>query len=211
MITDGIILDIDGTIWDTTEIVAVAWNNAKNVNFSYLPQITSSQLKEQFGKPMNEIAESLFPTLTAQQQEILLEECCIQEQKELSKINCDLTFEGVVDTIKTLSKSFNLFIVSNCQKGYCELVIQKNGLQNLIKDFECFGNNGKSKDQNISLIIQRNNLQKPVYVGDTQGDSDSCAKIGVPFIWASYGFGKNVTCTKKIDLFTDLLTVFKNL
>jgi phosphoglycolate phosphatase len=33
-------------------------------------------------------------------------------------------------------------------------------------------------------------LQAPVYVGDTMGDYTSATKAGVPFIFASYGFGE---------------------
>ena len=34
------------------------------------------------------------------------------------------------------------------------------------------------KDENISLIVKRNGLKKPVYVGDTQGDFEACKKAG---------------------------------
>ena len=49
---------------------------------------------------------------------------------------------------------------------------------------------GKNKDENIRLICDRNGLKAPIYVGDTQGDYDACKKVGVPFVWVSYGFGK---------------------
>ena len=63
----------------------------------------------------------------------------------------------------------------------------------------------KNKDENIRLIIERNNLKSPVYVGDTQGDFDACKKAGVPFIWAAYGFGKDVVADAgKIDEFSEL-------
>ena len=32
-------------------------------------------------------------------------------------------------------------------------------------------------------------MKSPVYVGDTMGDFLSCRKAGVPFVFASYGFG----------------------
>ena len=60
---DGIILDIDGTIWDTTFIVADAWNLAIEKNFPSVPRVNAGLLKTQFGKPMNVIADSLFTGL----------------------------------------------------------------------------------------------------------------------------------------------------
>ena len=38
--------------------------------------------------------------------------------------------------------------------------------------------------------MDRNNIKQAVYVGDTQGDCDASRLANVPFIFASYGFGK---------------------
>ena len=39
------------------------------------------------------------------------------------------------------------------------------------------------------MIVNRNNLDKAVYVGDIQGDYNATTKAGLPFIHAAYGFG----------------------
>ena len=186
---DSIILDVDGTIWNTTGIVATAWNQVIDENFPQVSHITADILKGQFGKTMDVIADNLFGVLSAEEKKLLMEKCCIEEQKALLSNTENITYKGVIETLQKLSKSVPLFIVSNCQKGYIELVIEKNCITDLIKDFECFGNNGNSKDENIRLIVKRNGLENPVYVGDTQGDYDACIKAGVPFVWAAYGFG----------------------
>ena len=186
---DSIILDVDGTIWNTTGIVASAWNKVIDENFPQVSHITADILKGQFGKTMDVIADNLFGVLSAEEKKLLMEKCCIEEQKALLSNTENITYKGVIETLQKLSKSVPLFIVSNCQKGYIELVIEKNCITDLIKDFECFGNNGNSKDENIRLIVKRNGLENPVYVGDTQGDYDACIKAGVPFVWAAYGFG----------------------
>lgn len=51
------------------------------------------------------------------------------------------------------------------------------------------GRTGKPKADNIRLVIERNNLDKAFYVGDTQGDYDATMAAGIPFIFAAYGFG----------------------
>ena len=128
------------------------------------------------------------------------------EQAALLENTKDIAYEGVIETIKKLSKVIPVFIVSNCQSGYIEVVMEKNGIKDFITDFECFGNNGFSKDKNICLIAQRNQLKNPVYVGDTQGDFESCQKADVPFIWAAYGFGRPYSNDyyAKIESFTEL-------
>ncbi len=46
-------------------------------------------------------------------------------------------------------------------------------------DHECWGNTGRS-----------NSAQRPVFVGDTDGDQTAAQENAVPFIHAAYGFGK---------------------
>ena len=187
---DSIILDVDGTIWDTTPIVAKAWNKAIEKLYPQVPRVTADTLKGQFGKTMDVIGRNLFEELTAEEQKKLLDQCCIEEQVALEENQENITYSGVVETIRALAAKVPVFIVSNCQAGYIELVIKKLGIADCITDFECFGNNGLPKDKNIRLVVERNGLKAPVYVGDTQGDFDACKLAGVPFIWAEYGFGK---------------------
>ena len=203
---DGLILDVDGTIWNTTGIVAEAWNKTIDTFFPQVPHVNAEILKGQFGKTMDVIADNLFGVLSAEDKKILMEKCCIYEQKALLENTKNITYEGVIETLKKLSSIIPIFIVSNCQSGYIELVIEKNKITPLIKDFECFGNTGKSKAENIKLIASRNGLKSPVYVGDTQGDYEACKEAGVPFIWAAYGFGKpeDNNYYAKIDSFTQL-------
>ena len=187
---DSIILDVDGTIWDTTPIVAKAWNKAIDLLFPQVPHVTADILKGQFGKTMDVIGRNLFGGLGPEEQKKLLDQCCLEEQLALEQNEEDITYPGVVETIRALAEKVPLFIVSNCQAGYIELVIKKLGISDYISDFECFGNNGLTKDKNIKLVVERNGLKTPVYVGDTQGDLEACKLAGVPFIWAEYGFGK---------------------
>ena len=87
--------------------------------------------------------------------------------------------------------------------------MEKNKITSFITDFECYGNTGLNKDQNIVLVIKKNNLKNAVYVGDTQDDYDACKKASIPFVWASYGFGKpdDENYFAKIENFSDLLKV----
>ena len=208
---DSIILDIDGTIWNTTSIVADAWNKAIDFTGYECQKVTAEMLKKEFGKTMDVIAEDLWPGLPLNARDELLRECCVQEQEAVKENETDITYPAVVQTVKELSTIFDFYIVSNCQSGYIELMLEKTGLGIFVKDFACFGDNGKPKSENIKLIVQRNSLKNPVYVGDTQGDMDSCALADVPFIWAKYGFGsvdeKNVFAV--IKQFSDLKTICK--
>ena len=56
----AIILDVDGTLWDTTGVVAEAWMQAASELMIPLDTpITADRLKQEFGKPMDEIAAGI--------------------------------------------------------------------------------------------------------------------------------------------------------
>ncbi len=202
--TDGIILDIDGTIWNTTNVITKAWNAA--IADSKLPaqEVNPQMLQKEFGKPMNIIADDLWPNLSQEQKNLLMQKCCEHEQIALLENTKDISYPTVIDTIKKLSSSFNFYIVSNCQTGYIELTMQKNGITSLINDSECYGDTKKYKADNLRLIVERNSIKNPVYVGDTQGDADACKEAGIPFIWAEYGFGEAKEFDAKITQFSQL-------
>lgn len=204
---DGIILDIDGTIWNTTGIVAVAWNRAIDISGFPARKVNAQDLQREFGKTMDVIASNLWPNLSKTEQEILLSNCCSEEHIALKENTLDITYPGVVETIKELSTVTNFFVVSNCQDGYIQLMLKKTGLESFVKDFECFGRTGKGKAENIMMVVQRNQLSTPLYVGDIQGDADACRQAGVPFAWASYGFGEVKEYAAKLNVFSDLKEV----
>ena len=156
---------------------------------------------------MKVIADNLFYDADEKTKELLMEQCCIYEHEELEKNKANLLFPDVVDTIRKLSEKYRLFIVSNCQAGYIELFVKKVGIEAYIKDWECFGNTGKCKGENIMLLMKRNNLTDAVYVGDTQGDYEATKMAQIPFIFAKYGFGHVEGCERAISGVAELLNL----
>lgn len=206
---DGIILDIDGTLWNTTSVVADAWNTVLEDRPDVPANITAERLQQLFGKLLPEIADALFPQLEKDERYALIDQCCELEHQFLRREDPDkMLFPGVPDTIRELSRTCKVFIVSNCQSGYIELFLEKTGLGSCITDFECPGYTGLGKADNIRLIIERNHLLHPVYVGDTDGDHKATRQAGIPFCHASYGFGKTEHPDYVIYRFSDLLSIF---
>src|SRR5204863_100821 len=82
-----------------------------------------------------------------------------------------------------------LFIVSNCQAGYVETFYRWSGLGPCFRDFECWGNTGRTKAENLAMLIARNGLRRTLLVGDTPGDQAAARECGVPFVYVDYGSG----------------------
>lgn len=204
---DGIIFDVDGTLWDSTQVVAVAYNRTIEDNTTLPTRVTPDDLKKLFGKPMDEIFARLLPELSRREQAHLAELCFEQEHLELEKTP-GTPYEGLKETLRILSEKYPLFIVSNCQSGYIELFLRKTGLGCYIKDHLCFGQTQTSKGQTILRLMKENNLTSPVYVGDTQGDADACLEAGIPFVFAEYGFGTVKNSQYRICSLYDLPKLF---
>ncbi len=83
---DGLIFDVDGTIWNSTGIVAEAWNAAIKEAGADADEVTAEILKGQFGKMMNVIGDNLFPRVPAgKERENLLHLCEAKEEKALAE------------------------------------------------------------------------------------------------------------------------------
>lgn len=190
----NLIFDIDGTLWNSTPIAAKAWTRAaKESGVDKIKDmiITDKILQKEFGKPMDVIADDLFGDIDKDAKAKLLENCCRLEHEYLEANEEDISYPDMRETMKRLSLTHRIFIVSNCQTGYIELVMKKNKITELVEDFECFGATGLSKGENISLVMKRNGLSKEetVYIGDTYGDYVASKDADIPFLFASYGFG----------------------
>lgn len=189
----NLIFDVDGTLWDSTPIVAEGWNRAIAEVGGCHAVITPRVLQREFGQPMDVIAEHLFGEVTdPEKRKALMEKCCLYEQQLLEENGRDLSYPGMRTCMEELAETYRLYIVSNCQCGYIELVMEKNQIGHLIRDFECFGNTGTSKGETIRILMERNHIavSDAVYIGDTQGDYEAASMAGIPFIFAEYGFGK---------------------
>lgn len=187
---DSIIFDVDGTLWDTTHVVADAWNEVVRSETSLDLSITPQKLKTLFGKTMPDIAAILFPEEPKENQLRLIDLCCQREEEALRKKSGAL-YPQLESVLTQLAARLPLFLVSNCQAGYIETFLDCTGFAPYITDHLCPGDTGEGKAENIREIIRRHHLESPVYVGDTDGDYQAVKSAGdsIPFIFASYGFG----------------------
>lgn len=205
---DSIIFDVDGTLWDSTPEVAIAWQTIARQNNVPYEHITSERLHKEFGKLMDDIAFSIFSGETKETALGVMDECMDYETAYLLS-HPPVPYDGIAQVFKYFSKKMPLFIVSNCQAGYIEVFLETTGLESCITDHLCPGDTGMVKADNIKQIVQKYNLKSPVYVGDTMGDFNSANEAGVDFIFAKYGFGSVPDAPETIYKPRDLIKIYE--
>ena len=206
-IHDSLIFDLDGTLWDSTTACEDAWNIAlKKVKVERAP-LTPEDVGKMMGLPIAKIFEKFFPDMGPEKRDLAAKEC-FQEELEIIRKMGAILYPGVQKGLLQLSERYWLFIVSNCQQPYLDTFFHYSGLKNLFKDTECHGNTRRPKGENIRSVVERNGLQKPIYVGDTAGDQEAAVFAGVPYFHVNYGFGVNAKPCMQFDTFTDLVIHF---
>lgn len=203
----GIIFDLDGTLWNSTKQVVDSWNTvlgSKKYKGITEP-MTYRQMEGYMGKLLETIAELHMPHLSEKERMDIMREACEAEQEYL-KTHSGEVYPEVEETLLSLKDEYSFYCVSNSQDGYVQTFMEVSGLSYLFEDIEMAGRTGKTKAENIRLVMERNNVDKACYVGDTILDMEAALGADVPFIRADYGFG-DFNSEFAINKFSDLKNI----
>lgn len=201
---DAIIFDVDGTLWDSRIPVAHSWNHSIERYTGKPSRYTPEYLGRYFGCTMDVISQVLLPDCSPEER-LRLGERIFAEENDWLATEPGTVYPGVGDTLEQLCQKYPLYIVSNCQNGYIEVMLETTGFGRFFADHLCYGDTGEGKDKNLVTLCRRYGLENAVYVGDTQGDAEACAQAGLPMIYAAYGLGEVKNPWKTIHRFPELL------
>lgn len=199
---DALIFDIDGTLWSASHATAVGFNAAL-AHLGIDIRITEDDIQSVTGKPFEECVHILLPnvpvdfallrkTLDAYETEAIL-----QEGGRL--------YAGVAEGIKTLSQTYKIFLVSNCQGWYLQHFIYVSGLGEYLSGADCYGLSGVGKEHMFRTMVEQYHLKNPIYIGDTLGDEAAAMAAGIPFVHVAYGFGTALHTPWRVDSFSELV------
>ncbi len=209
MKVESLIFDIDGTLWDSRQLVAEGYNLQLCDEGFEKYCVNAEQLKALFGKTMSEIADIMLADFEVPERYALMERCMEREDVYLRENATDaIAYEGVKETLTELEKKYRLFIVSNSQQGYPEITMRAIGVEHLFEGHLCFGDTQTEKGETMKTLMKKYDIKDAVYIGDTQGDYEATLVAGIPFVWASFGFGEPDGYEMKIDSFKELMEIF---
>ena len=182
----GIIFELNGTLWDSSLSLTKAWNKILSEYGSSVSLQKAVKLTEQ---SPSVIAQQLLPALSARESLPVIERCFEAEGVFLQKDGAAL-YPDTEEILRTLSEEYKLFIVSNCSEACLTAFLDRcQDLRSCFTDIERQMKNGRSKAENIRLIMKRNHLSKAIFVGSTESARIAADTAGIPFVFAAYGCG----------------------
>ena len=135
---ESLIFDVDGTLWNSVDLVVRGWNLALE-EAGLPPCLHPGGIRPLFGKTMDEIALALLPGLEPEKRRDVMSACMAWEDRVMQRRSLrHFSIHGSGRLWRPWSGRHRLYIVSNCQVGYIELLLKKGRLGRLIRDHACF-------------------------------------------------------------------------
>lgn len=206
---DSLIFDMDGTLWDAVDTYAKCWNEALR-RMGISRTLSREELSRYMGMEITEIMRRSVTGLTEEQMKTLYR-LVFEIQDEYMPIWGGTLYPGVKEGIHRLASRYKILMLSNSEKNGIKNFLQYTGLGDYITDSVTFGDNYRHKAKNMRLLQEKNDLQAPVYIGDTDGDRKQTEEAGFPFIFVRYGFGRTDRYALAFDDFRSLTDYFMNL
>jgi phosphoglycolate phosphatase len=184
---DSVIFDLDGTLWDTCDSIAAGWNRVLRERGIAFREVTGDAVRRVTGRPHEECVRTILAGVPEPELSALVDVTMDEDNRTIER-DGGVLYPGVREGLHALAERYRLFIVSNCAAGYIEAFLRWSKLGELFEDHECWGNTRRPKGSNAQLLVRRNELRRPILVGDTAGDRDAARAARIPFIQVTYGF-----------------------
>ncbi len=199
--TDALVFDLDGTLWDAAAASTRGWNRALD-QMGVSSRVTVDDIRSVSGRPFARCVEVLLPELGPATEHTLrvLEE---HERIEIEAVGGHL-YQGVAGGLLQLAAVCRLFLVSNCPGWYLDAFFRASDLRECFTGWDCHGSSGLSKAAMLVDLSNRYDLGCATYVGDTRGDREAAEQAGMEFAFVRYGFGDVGPVPLAFDSFGEL-------
>lgn len=178
---------MDGTLWDAVDSYVEVWNVTSR-ELAVDRMVTRDDLLRYMGKTIDVIYCALMDGVDIDRDRYL-ERLDYNEGVLMPRLGGRL-YDGVADGIAAMATRYRLFMVSNCGSDGLRNMLRFSNLTRYFEGTLTHGETGRGKDYNIARVVETFSLSRPLYIGDTQGDSDSAHAAGIDMCHARWGFGE---------------------
>lgn len=202
-----IIFDLDGTLWETIDATYEATKIITNKHKELKP-ITRETIIKGMGLSTIENATNYIPYMPAEEGIKYMKEISEKTSEIINKDNV-IIYNGVIETIKKLSKKYKLGIITNNRDKYAETFLKISNLKEYFTDYMGAASYNMTKGEAIKKMVQKYNEIENYYVGDIKKDQEATEYAGIEFIHAKYGFDPTLKSKKYINNIIDLQKIIK--
>jgi HAD superfamily hydrolase (TIGR01549 family) len=211
-----ILCDLDGTLVDSQQDIAMAFQHAWQTVIGGIPP-DAAAIAQHIGKPLAEMASVLGRKLSPPQLDTFL----TTYRATYAQQNARLTqpYPGVITTLQTLS-AFTLGIVTTKEQGQAEIVLQRLALAPFFRHIQGSTPGLRLKPAPDTVLAALAAVgcpsQQALMVGDTPADILAGKAAGTTTCAVTYGFSTRealLECRPDyvIDTFSDLMTLAQEL
>ena len=205
----AIFFDLDGTLWDALEPLCKSYNlSMSSHNLPY--RFDLEKVRSFMGLTPEETAYLIFPDVDIKKG-LEYFYICLKGELEYLKKHPGKLYPNEENMLKELSSMYDLYLLSNADKGYIEKYLDAYDFYKYFKGHLCAGDTGLDKKENIKYLMKKENINEVIYVGDTFKDMIESKEAGVNFIHAAYGFGKIANPPHSISNLSELSGVVKRI
>lgn len=83
MHAESLIFDVDGTLWNSVDLVVKGWNLALE-EAGLAPTCTAEGIRPLFGKTMDEIARAFLPDQAPKRRQEIMDSCMVWEERVMA-------------------------------------------------------------------------------------------------------------------------------
>lgn len=199
----AIFFDLDGTLWDALNQITISWNLTME-KFHYPYRFSLEDVKSIMGLTPEETCQLLFKDKSLKEGLDIFHLLVKEEINYLSK-HPGIIYENEDQVLSVLNAKYDLYVISNSDKGYIENYLSTCNKEKYFKGHICASDLGLPKWKNILYVKKKEKIDEVIYVGDTLKDKIESERAHVKFIHAAYGFGKIDDDQVKINNLRELI------